>query len=141
VNRRAGLEPTEWGHGYVVGQAPGHDRERVRDPAAGDPAAGTGEKEDMMDPEFQKQWSRLVTLLGEIETERLVLIARDLFPDLRETEAREGPSRGFGPPDLERRRAPVLLVEIGGWICRMLHGPRDLLARPSLAWPQLPISN
>lgn len=37
----------------------------------------------MMDPEFQKQWSRLVTLLGEIETERLVLIARDLFPDLR----------------------------------------------------------
>ena len=53
----------------------------------------------MMDPEFQKQWSRLVTLLGEIETERLVLIARDLFPDLRETEAREGPSRGFGPPD------------------------------------------
>jgi len=46
-----------------------------------------GEEEGTVEPEFQKQWSRLVTLLGEIETERLVLIARDLFPGLRDDPA------------------------------------------------------
>jgi hypothetical protein len=46
-----------------------------------------------MNPEFQKQWSRLVTLLGEIETERLVLIARDLFPDLRDDPAQRAALR------------------------------------------------
>jgi hypothetical protein len=64
-----------------------------RKPAAGDSAGGTAEEEDMMDPEFQKQWSRLVTLLGEIETERLVLIARDLFPGLRDDPAQRAALR------------------------------------------------